>query len=270
MSKDTNKLCEKVSTLLKKHSKKWSRCLDNNPQFSECPTMKQRFMDLVSISSLLADSFDNARTEIKKELTTITSLPQCQVKRDKQIARQNFNKADKEFKTLAEEQTKLQGQLNELNQQLKDTLLETLKETQLRSQKKSLKEQLRRKGIDLQEARDVLNVEKQKYERRLDELLEANRRVEIDLLGKLNGYMQKYFAAMQIKLHPATMEKMNRKLQNESLIEEELHCLQTMCSQISLDSDSDSDNDSEDSSDTDDESFSSDSNVNNNKKNNTK
>jgi chromosome segregation ATPase len=268
MSKDTNKLCEKVSTLLKKHSKKWSRCLDNNPQFSECPPMKQQFMDLVSISSLLADSFDNARREIKRELTTITSLPQCQFKRDKQIARQNFNKADKEFKTLAEEQTKLQDQLNELNQQLKNTLLETLKETQLRSQKKSLKEQLQEKGIALQQARDVLNIEKQQYERRLDELLEANRRVEIDLLGKLNRYMQQYFAAMQVKLSPATMEKMNRTLQNESLIEEELHCLQTMCSQISFDSDSD--NGSEDSSDTDDESFSSDSNVNNNKKNNTK
>ena len=117
-------------------------------------------MDLVSISSLLAGSFDNARTEIKRELATITTLPRCQVKRDKQIARQNFNQADKEFKRLVEEQIQLQDQLNEFNRQLKNTLSETLRATEAKLKKNSLKEQLRQKSTELQKARDVLNIEK--------------------------------------------------------------------------------------------------------------
>ena len=86
------------------------------------------------------------------------------------------------------------------------------------------------------------------------------------MLEKLNRNMQHYFAAMQVKLPPATIRKITRKLQNESLMEEELHCLQHMCSQISFDND----NDNEDSSDTDDESSTSDSSVDNSKKKNIK
>ncbi|CAF4766311.1 unnamed protein product, partial [Rotaria socialis] len=210
MSKDTNNLCKKVSTLLKAHSAKWSRRLGENPQISECPPMKQQFMNLVSISSLLADSFDNARKEIKRELATIPSLPRCQVKRDKQNARQNFNQADKQLKRLAEEQIKLQDQLNELNQQLENTSLETLREADVRSKKNILKKQLRQKGIELHEARDVLNIEKQLRDKRLDQIVEENRRVEINLLENLNRYMQQYFAAMQVKLPPATIERITR------------------------------------------------------------
>jgi hypothetical protein len=249
-----------MSNLLKTHSAKWTRRINDNPELTECPLMKKRFMDLVSVGALLANCLDDSRKEVKQELAAMSPLPVCTFKKTKQRERQSMIKAEKAFNKLSQDQINLQDQLRELKLQLNDRFLEASKRPELESQKMSIKEQLQEKVVSLKTAKDAMDTAQQEYEQKVNKLFEQNRQTEIDLLQMLYTYMQQYLVAVQVKLPTAALEKIARDLKNEYNIEQELQYWQRMCTDITFDFDN------PDSSDTDDESLSQDGEGNNSEK----